>query len=255
MITLGQLNDLSGIRHGFFTRDGGVSDGLYASKNCGFGSDDARENVARNRARCMAELAARAPALVTVHQTHSATAVAATVPWEPDGAPRADALVTDRPGIALGILTADCAPVLLVDPRGGVIGAAHAGWRGALDGVIEATVAAMQALGAEPGRLVCGIGPRIGRRSYEVGPEFRDRFLAADPENDFFFSPAPRDGRLLFDLVTYVARRLVALGVAEVVLAPNDTFVEEQRFFSYRRACLRGEPDYGRCLSAIVIDR
>jgi YfiH family protein len=254
MITIPALSRVSGIRHAFFTRHGGVSEGIYASKNCGFGSGDARENVARNRARCMAELDAGGPALVTVHQVHGQEAVVAGEPWEPGEAPVADAMVTDRPGIALGILAADCVPVLFVDPDAGIVGAAHAGWKGALFGVLEATAARMKALGAEPGRILAAIGPHISRRSYEVGPEFRDRFIAADRANAAFFAPTERPGHHLFDLGGFVAGRLEQLGLAEVHDAGRDTLTEDAAFFSYRRSVLRGEPDYGRCLSAIVIE-
>lgn len=253
MITLGALNGISGIRHAFFTRHGGVSEGIYASRNCGFGSADDAGKVAENRRRCLAELDAERGTLLTVHQIHSAEAVTVTAAWTPDRAPQADAMVTDQAGVVLGILTADCTPVLLVEPRAGVIGAAHAGWRGALDGILDATVRAMQVLGADPGRIVAGVGPHIARRSYEVGPEFLDRFIAADPDNGFFFAGGPGQ-TIHFDLGAYVVRRLARLGLTDVGLAPNDTFAEEHRFFSYRRSQRRGEPDYGRCLSAIVIE-
>jgi hypothetical protein len=254
MIALDGLDGLPGIRHGFFTRVGGVSEGIYDSKNCGFGSNDARENVARNRARCLAELDAGGPALLTAFQIHSAEAVTASAPWSPGDAPRADAMVTDRPGLALGILTADCAPVLFCDAQAGVIGAAHAGWKGALGGVLEATVGAMADLGAAPSRMVAGIGPHIGQASYEVGPEFVDRFAAADPANRGFFAASPREGHALFDLGGYIESRLAGMGLARLARAGLDTCREEARFFSYRRASLRGEGDYGRCLSAIVME-
>jgi hypothetical protein len=254
MIALDSLDRVAGIRHGFFTRAGGVSAGVYASKNCGYGSRDARENVARNRVRCLAELDADGPALLTVFQVHGAEAVTATEPWAPEDAPRADAMVTDRPDLALGILTADCAPVLFCDPEAGVIGAAHAGWKGALGGVLEATVGAMGELGAAPGRILAGIGPHIGQPSYEVGPEFLARFAGADPSSARFFAGGDRDGHALFDLGGYIESRLAALGLAGVARAGVDTCREEARFFSYRRATLRGEGDYGRCLSAIVIE-
>lgn len=253
MITLGSFNEVSGLRHGFFTRAGGVSEGLYASKNCGFGSRDARENVARNRTICLEQMDSPAAVLITAYQVHSSTVATVTEAWAPDEAPEADAMVTNRPGIALGVLAADCAPVLLADPKAGVVGAAHAGWKGALSGVVEATIDAMAALGARRDRLMAGIGPRIALRSYEVGPEFKNRFIADDAGNGVHFSPAPAGDRQFFDLGAYVAARLLAAGVEDVALAPNDTMREETRFFSYRRARLRGEPDYGRNLSAIVI--
>ena len=255
MIALDSLDRVAGIRHGFFTRCGGVSEGIYASKNCGFGSRDVRENVARNRARCLAELEAGGPALITVAQVHSPDVVTATDPWTPEAAPRADAMVTDRSDLALGILTADCAPVLFCDPQAGVVGAAHAGWKGALYGVLDATLTAMGQLGAERGRTVAAIGPHIGQPSYEVGPEFVDRFTEADTDNRRFFAAGDRDGHALFDLGGYVEARLTALGLTEIERSTADTCCDEPRFFSYRRATLRGETDYGRCLSAIVIER
>ena len=254
MIALDSLDRIAGVRHGFFDRCGGVSDGLYASKNCGYGSRDARENVTSNRARCLSALHPRQATLVTVRQVHGIQAATATEPWAVGEAPQADALVTDRPNLALGILTADCAPVLFCDPKAGVIGAAHAGWKGVLAGVVEATLAAMAALGAAADRTLAAIGPHIGPSSYEVGPEFIDRFTDADADNAQFFDRGRDDGRALFDLGGYVSARLSALGLAGVARSTADTCMDESRFFSYRRATRRGEPDYGRCLSAIVID-
>ncbi|MBV9522624.1 MAG: peptidoglycan editing factor PgeF [Alphaproteobacteria bacterium] len=254
MITLGSLDEASGIRHGFFTRAGGVSDGLYRSLNCGFGSGDAPEKVSENRARAMAALGLAPERLVTCYQIHSAEVAILEEPWRRENNPRADALVTTRRGIALGILTADCVPVLLGDPEGGVIGAAHAGWKGALGGVLEATVAAMVRLGAAPSRIHAAIGPAIAQRSYEVGAEFPGPFLAADPGNARFFMPSVREGRFMFDLGGYVEHRLRGAGIVTAERAACDTAAEEQRFFSYRRACLKGETDYGRGLSAIVLE-
>ena len=241
-------------RHAFFTRRGGVSGGIYASRNCGFGSGDLPAHVAENRSRCLADLDGAADALVTVHQTHSATAVEVREPWKPGDAPKADAMVTDRPGIAVGVLAADCAPVLMADREAGVIGAAHAGWKGAIGGVLDQTVAAMAALGARPARIVAGVGPCIGAASYEVGPEFRDRFVALAADNERFFRIG-RDDRLLFDLAGYVVARLDRLGLARIDRTHHDTVVDEALFFSYRRATRRGESDYGRCLSAIALTR
>jgi YfiH family protein len=251
MITLPLLSRAATIRHGFFTRAGGVSTGLYAGLNCGFGSDDDPAHVAENRARAAARLGLGLEALVTVHQIHSADAVTVTATWPREAAPKADAMVTDRPGIMLGILTADCVPVLFVDAEAGVIGAAHAGWKGALYGVLDATVAAMTALGAR--RIAAGIGPAIQQHSYEVGPEFPTRFIEADPENARFAVPAARPGHFMFDLPGYVEARLRGLDIAAVERSPLDTRSEEQQFFSYRRATLKGEPDYGRGLSAIAL--
>lgn len=253
MITLDALNDLSGIRHAFFTRQGGVSTGLYASLNCGYGSGDIPEAVAENRARAAARLGVAADRLSGVYQTHSATCVTLEAPIRRGEAPRADAMVTRVPGLALGILSADCAPVLFADARARVIGAAHAGWKGAFGGVLEATLEAMAALGADPRRTVATIGPCIARKSYEVGPEFRARFIEADEANGAFFEPSARPGHAMFDLPGYVGHRLSRAGVAQVAAAGNDTAAEAGLFFSYRRSVLSGEPDYGRGLSAIAI--
>lgn len=255
MITLGALNDIAAIRHAFFTRTGGVSQGLYASANCGFGSGDAPAAVAENRARAMARLDLPAGSLVTCYQVHSPTCVVVTEPWPHDRAPQADAMVTAEPGIALGILTADCAPVLFAAPRARVIGAAHAGWKGAKGGVLDATVARMVELGARRSEIVAAIGPCIAQRSYEVGPEFPGPFLSESPASATFFAPARRPDHFLFDLGGYIVQRLADAGVVMVQRCPNDTVAEEDRFFSYRRACLRGEKDYGRGLSAIVLTR
>ena len=255
MISLSALNEFVRIRHGFFTREGGVSDGVYASLNCGPGSSDKPDSVAENRRRAMALMEMPEESLVTLYQTHSAEVVVVKEPWAPGAAPKADAMVTDRPGLVLGILTADCAPVLLADGKGGIIGAAHAGWKGALGGVLDNTVQAMVALGAKPAKIVAAIGPCIGHRSYEVGPEFPAPFLAEDPINADFFAPAPKAGHALFDLPGYISRKLARLGVHEVTRVPADTLRDETRFFSYRRATLRAEADYGRQLSAIMLER
>lgn len=252
MITFETL-DLPGIAHGFFTREGGVSEGLYASLNCGFGSGDEPDRVAENRARAMRRLEIAPPSLVTCYQVHSATVVEVEAPWRREEAPRADALVTTRRGLALGVLTADCAPVLFADAEAGVIGAAHAGWRGAIGGVCEATLAAMAKHGARPERIVAAIGPAIGQPSYEVGPEFPAPFLAESPRNADFFVPSQREGRFLFDLGGYLDRKLRSLGVAAVARSQDDTAADERRFFSWRRTSLRGEKNYGRGLSAIAL--
>lgn len=253
MLTLGALNKFEGIRHGFFSREGGVSEGLYASLNCGLGSKDDPARVMENRARVAAALDVDPGSLVTCYQVHSPDVVTVDTPWVPGEGPKVDAMVTNKPGLALGILTADCAPVLLADPAGRVIGAAHAGWRGALTGVLAATVGAMTKLGAEVGRIVAGIGPCIAQRSYEVGPEFPAPFLAADPGNERFFSPAATEGKFLFDLRGFANAELTRAGVKRVYELPHDT-CREERFFSYRRSCMRGEPDYGRELSAIALE-
>ena len=242
-----------GIQHGFFTRAGGVSDGMFASLNCGLGSGDDKEKVLENRRRAAAALGRAADDLVTCYQIHSPEVVTVDRPWQRADRPRADAMVTRTPGVALGILTADCAPVLFADAEAHVIGAAHAGWRGAVSGVLDQTVAAMIKLGAAPRRIAAAIGPSIARPSYEVGPEFPAPFLAEDASNAAFFLPAARAGHFLFDLPGYVARRLARLGVARVARTGGDTAAEPERFFSYRRACLRKERDYGREISAIAL--
>ncbi|MEM7442093.1 MAG: peptidoglycan editing factor PgeF [Pseudomonadota bacterium] len=254
MITLPPLSDIPGLRHGFFGRKDGVSDGIYDSRNVGLGSEDDRSLVLENRRQCQVDLRDDAPPLVTVHQYHSADVIRVDQPWTLEDTPRADAMVTNRPGIMLGTLAADCAPILLADPDTRVIGAAHAGWPGALKGVAEATVDAMEALGARAQDIVAVVGPRIGAQSYETGPEFRERFVSHDPKCADLFQPAERPGHNYFDLGGYVARRLAARGVESVVLAPHDTLSEEADFFSYRRSCHRGEPDYGRQMSAILLD-
>jgi YfiH family protein len=252
-LTADCLNEVSGIRHGFFTRAGGVSGGIYASLNVGFGSGDDAESVRRNRERAAASLGS-AGRLNTVYQVHGNDVAVVEAAWEPKSAPRADAMVTDRPGIALGILTADCAPVLFADGRNRIVGAAHAGWRGAVGGVLAAAVAAMERLGADRKSIHAAVGPAIGQASYEVGPEFPDPFLAEDGGNRRFFRPSRRAGHHMFDLAGYVAARLAALELGAVSPLGRDTCAEEEHFFSYRRATLRREPDYGRELSAIVIE-
>lgn len=240
---------LAAVPHGFLGRRGGVSQGLHAGLNTGPGSADDPSAIAANRARATAAVLPGA-ALVTLFQVHSAEVVTVVAPIDFDARPRADAMVTDRPGLLLGILTADCAPVLLADRASGVIGAAHAGWKGALAGVTDRTVAAMVALGAKPERIAAAIGPCIARVSYEVDDGFARRFEEHDPANEAFFSPG-RPGHRQFDLAGYVAARLAAAGVGRVELTGHDTYADAARFFSYRRATHRGEPDYGRQISLI----
>lgn len=254
MITLPVLAGQPGIRHGFFTRRGGVSDGVFRSLNCGFGSGDAEERVVANRAIAMRRFGLPADRLATCRQVHSALAIAAVHPWRRGEAPSADGLVTRVPGLAVGVLAADCAPILLCDPVGGVVGAAHAGWRGALAGIAEATVAAMEGLGAERRRLRAAIGPCIGAGSYEVGPEFPRPIVAEDAAAAAYFATARRPGRFLFDLSAYVAHRLARCGVGRIGRAAQDTFADAAEFFSYRRARLGGEAAYGRSLSAIMLE-
>ena len=245
------LLDLPGVRHAFFTRQGGASEGLYASLNVGLGSRDAADAVQENRRRAGSLFGGRP--LLTAYQVHSAIAVVADGPW-PDGAPEADAVVTATPGVICGALAADCAPVLLADAEARLVGAAHAGWKGALTGVVEAAIARMEGLGARRGRLSAVVGPCIGPRSYEVGLEFLDRFAAVDPLYERFFSPAAAPEKRMFDLPAFVLARLRAAGVETCEWIGRDTCAEPELFFSNRRAFKAGEPDYGRLLSAIMLE-
>lgn len=247
------LAALPGVRHGFFTRNGGVSEGLYRSLNCGLGSKDSPGAVRENRTRAAAQLDVAGDRLCTAYQIHSAKAIVVEEPWQRAEAPRVDALVSKTPGIALGILTADCAPVLLADAKARVIGAVHAGWRGALNGVLEAALDAMVTLGATPGAVAAVVGPTIQQASYEVGPEFPAPFLERDPGDADLFAPGARDGHFQFDLPGYVVRRLRALALGTIDSTGHDTCAEEQLFFSYRRNTRQGESDYGRGLSAIAL--
>jgi purine-nucleoside/S-methyl-5'-thioadenosine phosphorylase / adenosine deaminase len=249
------LAESAGISHGFFTRNGGVSGGIYASLNCGLGSKDDPERVRTNRARAMERLGLPADALATAMQVHSATALVVERPWPDAARPPADGLVTRRPRVALGILTADCAPVLFADAEAGVIGAAHAGWRGAKDGIIEATVAAMVSLGARKAAIEAAVGPSIRQDSYEVTADFRRQFVADEPMTARLFAEGARPGRYLFDLAGYVEGRIEALGLRRVAVLPQDTCADAERFFSYRRVTLNGGGDYGRQLSAIALVR
>lgn len=240
---------LDALPHGFLGRRGGVSTGILAGLNVGLGSNDDRAAIAENRRRAV-EAVLPGATLVTVHQVHSADAVIATEAFADDARPHVDAMVTDRPGLLLGILTADCAPVLLADAEAGVVGAAHAGWKGALNGVTDATIAAMEKLGARRDRIAAAIGPCIARASYEVDDAFARRFEEADPANERFFF-AGRPGHQQFDIEAYVAARLATAGVGRVETLGLDTYADEAAFFSYRRATHRGEPDYGREISLI----
>ena len=241
------------VRHAFFTREGGVSEGVYASLNGGQGSADDPARVAENRRRMAAALRATDDQLVTCYQIHSADAVIATAPWTRAHAPRADAIVTAVPGLAIGVSVADCGPVLFADTEARVVGAAHAGWKGALTGILEATVARMEELGAERARIVAAIGPLIRQSSYEVGPEFVSRFRAEDPMNIRYFAPGERSGHAMFDLPGYIRLRLSKLGIGAIDDLCCDTYSEENYFFSYRRSVHRHEPDYGRLIAAIAI--
>jgi YfiH family protein len=246
------LLDLPGVRHAFFTRQGGVSTGIYASLNVGIGSGDRAEDVAENRRRAAAHFGAPVEALATCYQIHSATALVTDRAW---GAarPEADGVVTATPGVVCGALAADCAPVLIADPHARVVAAAHAGWKGALAGVVEAAVARMCELGGDPARMVAAVGPCIGPRSYEVGLEFLERFEAADAANQAFFHPAGAADKRLFDLPGFVLSRLAGAGVGTCGWIGRDTCAEPDLFFSNRRAFKQGERDYGRLLSAIAL--
>ena len=241
---------LSPVRHGFFTRRGGASSGVFAGLNCGQGSSDQSEIVAINRTRVAEAMGVGADHLISVHQVHSATAVAITAPL--DEKPRADALVTNRPGLALSVLTADCQPVLFADTKAGVAGAAHAGWRGALDGILEATIDAMCDLGADRQAITAVIGPSISQRAYEVGPEFFDEFIAESSENARIFASGTGD-RMLFDLPGFGLHRLRAAGIADAEWTRHCTYSDPDRFYSYRRSTHAKEADYGRLIAAIAL--
>ena len=244
---------LTGIRHGFFTRAGGVSSGLYASLNGGVGSRDDAGKVLENRARMAAALGVEPRRLLTAYQTHSPNVVVAEAPWTTENRPQADAIVTRMRALAIGVTTADCGPVLFAEPRAGVIGAAHAGWRGALTGVIEATIAAMERLGAAQRQIRAAIGPMIRQGNYEVGPDLVERFRADDPASSRFFGPAKRDGHAMFDLAGYIAARLKRAGITEVEDVGLCTYADPEQFFSYRRSTHRAEADYGRHVNAIAL--
>jgi hypothetical protein len=257
MLTASNLATLNGVRHGFFTRKGGVSvdgpgdtDGL----NCGFGCGDNAQSVAENRRLALKHLGLAKGALVTAYQIHSAKAVRVTGAWQHQDAPQADAMASAEAGVVLGILTADCAPVLFADAKARIIGAAHAGWRGARSGVLEACLDEMVGLGASPSNINAAIGPCIAQPSYEVGPEFHRDFMAQDAANGAFFMASGRAGHFLFDLPGYVEKRLSKLGLASVSNLGNDTCADSERFYSYRRCTLKGEKGYGRLLSAIALD-
>lgn len=251
------LAEIAGVRHGFFTREGGVSSGIYASLNCGLGSNDDRAAVSENRARVArhltGHLARPSAEVVTVHQTHSATAITIDAALPRDNLPKADAIVTRTPGLVIGALAADCAPVLFADPQAKVVAAAHAGWRGATGGVLEAAIAAMVAAGATRARIRAAVGPCINQPAYEVGPEFEAEVLALDPANARFFARATPASRPHFDLPAYVAARLGRAGIGAIERRSPCTDGNESEFFSYRRSQRLAHPDYGRQISAIVV--
>ncbi|GGE86804.1 peptidoglycan editing factor PgeF [Stappia taiwanensis] len=253
MLTSPDLAALDGIVHGFFTREGGVSRGIYASLNVGLGSDDDRAAVIENRTRIATMLGVVPGMLVSPHQHHSADAIPVSVPWTADAQPKGDALVTDRPGLALGIATADCGPVLFADPQARVIAAAHSGWRGALTGILEAVLVKMETLGADRTRVIAVLGPTISQKNYEVGRDFLDRFTAADADNERFFVPSDRPDHFRFDLPAFIGQRLRRAGVGRACDLGRCTYAEPELFYSYRRTTHAGEPDYGRLMSAIAL--
>ncbi len=254
MLKANSLDRLEGIRHGFFTRDGGVSAGIYASLNGGVGSRDDAQSVAENRARMARALDVAPDHFIGCHQIHSPDVVVADGPWTPADRPRADAIVTRVPGLAIGVSTADCGPLLFADDEARVIGAAHAGWRGAFTGVIEATVAAMERLGAQRSRIAAALGPLIRQQNYEVSRDFVDEFLRADESHAEFFKPAARDGHSMFDLPAFVAERIRQAGIGRFEDLRLCTYADDERFYSYRRSVHRSEPDYGRHINAIVLE-
>jgi hypothetical protein len=254
MLASSLLSAVPGLRHAFFTRDGGVSDGIYAGLNGGLGSNDDPAHVAENRRRMAEQIGVAPTHLIGVHQIHSPDALVATGPWNGTARPKADAIVTQYEGLAISVTTADCGPILFVDPKARVIGAAHAGWKGALTGVLESTIDAMEKLGADRNGMVAAIGPLIRQPSYEVGNEFVERFINADAENALFFLPGERNGHAMFDLAGFIRMRLENAGILMIDDLGVDTYSDE-RFFSYRRSVHRKEPDYGRHVHAIVLEK
>ena len=252
VLTAGNLA-LPGVGHAFFTRQGGVSDGVYASLNGGVGSRDASEKVAENRARMAKRLGVPHERLLVPFQIHSADALIVSEPWEADARPRCDGLVTREKNLALGVTGADCGMLLFADAEARVIGACHAGWKGALTGMIDATVSAMETLGAQRARIHVALGPAIGAMSYEVGPEFSARFVETDASYSRFFTPSTRADHAMFNLPGFIAARVAALGVASFENLGVDTYVDDARCYSYRRSVHRNEPDYGRLVSAITL--
>lgn len=251
-ITSPDLSVLPGIRHAYFTREGGTSTGIYTSLNGGLGSNDDKANITENRARMAKVLNVVPDNLVSLYQVHSADVAVATGPW-PGDRPRADAMVTATKGVALGISTADCGPILFADAEAGVIGAAHSGWKGAFTGIGEATLAAMEKLGAQRARTIAVLGPTIGPNAYEVGPEFVARFIDARAEDARFFRPSQRENHAMFDLPAFIGARFSEAGVGRFIDLGLCTYSDQQRFFSYRMTTHRGEGDYGRLISAITL--
>jgi polyphenol oxidase len=253
MLASSLLSAIPGLRHAFFTRDGGVSEGIYAGLNGGLGSNDDPAHVAENRRRMAEQMGVAPTHLIGVHQIHSPDALVATGPWPSADRPKADAIVTKNEGLAIGVTTADCGPILFVDPKARVIGAAHAGWKGTLTGVLESTIDAMEKLGADRNGMVAAIGPLIRQPSYEVGSEFVERFVNADAEYALFFLPGERNGHSMFDLAGFIRMRLENAGILMIDDLGVDTYSDE-RCFSYRRSVHRKEPDYGRHVHAIALE-
>jgi YfiH family protein len=253
MLQAQSLSKLPGIRHGFFTRTGGVSEGLYESLNGGVGSEDSPARVAENRARMAERLGVTPEHFLTCYQIHSPEVVVADTPWPAAERPRADAIVTRVPNLAVGVSTADCGPVLMADPQARVIGAAHAGWRGALTGVMERTLTAMEKLGAKRNRIVAAAGPMIRQPNYEVGQDLIDRFVAVEPNTVRFFKPATRPAHAMFDLAGYIVSRLRRAGIESIEDLGLCTYADSEQFYSYRRSTHRGEADYGRHINAIAL--
>jgi YfiH family protein len=246
------LAAIPGLRHAFFSREGGISSGIYDGLNGGIGSSDDPANVSENRRRMAERMGVVPQHFLSAHQIHSPDAVVATGPWQGEARPRADAIVTRTEGIAIGVTAADCGPILFADASARVIGAAHAGWKGALTGVLESTIDAMEKLGADRRSMVAAIGPLIRQHSYEVGGEFVERFLDADANNAMFFLPSIRSGHSMFDLAGFIRMRLENAGVLMIDDLGVDTYSDE-RFYSYRRSVHRNEPDYGRHVHAIAL--
>jgi YfiH family protein len=255
MLTTDFLSHAENIRHGFFTREGGISQGIYKSRNCGFGSGDRPEKVHQNREIALKELGLKGAVLATVQQVHSTMVVEVVEPWKRENMPKADGMVSRTEGVALGILTADCAPVLFADSNARVVGAAHAGWRGAKDGILRATIEAMVELGSDVRNIKAAVGPCIRQPSYEVGPEFQRAFIVEDSSAETFFIPSSQPDYFMFDLAGFVERQIRSLGLWQVDIVDVDTYRDENCFFSYRRATHRGESDYGRGLSAIILTK
>lgn len=252
-ITSPSLSAIPNLAHGYFTRSGGVSGGIYGALNCGLGSHDQRANVLENRARVARHLGTSGDRLLTAHQIHSANAIIVAEPWAADAQPKADALVTKTPGLALGALAADCTPILFCDPEARVIAAAHAGWKGALGGVIAATVTAMESIGAERNRIIAVIGPCIGPKNYEVGPEFLLNFTSQSIDHKAYFNTPAGATRPYFNLPDFIRDSAAASGIGTIASVTTCTYADPDQFFSYRRTTHAGEPDYGRQISAIAL--